>query len=107
MSMNQATHVSVPGQPDPYGVPGAPGSGGPAAQMATPAALAWVVVGAAVVTIGTGYVARKGVKPELGRYDVVQAIYSGTSAVVFISTLKLLAYRYHGHKVSQAILLLA
>ena len=38
--------------------------------------------------------------------DPVGVVIAGLSAVLFISTIKLVAYKFHGHPMSQAILLL-
>lgn len=38
--------------------------------------------------------------------DPVSVVVIGLSASLFISTVKLLALRYHGHPMSQAVLLL-
>lgn len=40
------------------------------------------------------------------RVDAVQFVVTGLEVLVFLGTLKLLAYTYHGNPVSQAILVL-
>jgi hypothetical protein len=41
---------------------------------------------------------------EIRRIDVLDFLVTGLEAVVFIGTIKVLAYRYHGHPLAQAIL---
>ena len=48
--------------------------------------------------------AEKGIPPI--RVDAVQFLIVGLEAVVFIGTLKTLAYRWHGNPISQAFLLI-
>ena len=85
---------------------GAPGASGPAAQMGAASAILWLVAGFGVVSVGTAYLARKGVRPEIGRFDALDAVWNASSVAVLFATFKLLAYRYHGHRISQAVLLL-
>lgn len=106
MTGQQNTFVSQPGGGAPAPQPGAPGASGPGANVSMAAAMGWLVGGAAVVTLGVGFLARKGVKPEIGRFDVVQVIFGAAGTAVVFGTAKTLAYRYHGHKLSQAVLLL-
>lgn len=40
------------------------------------------------------------------RIDAVDLVVTGLEVMVFIGTLKVLAYRWHGHAISQAILVL-
>lgn len=95
--MNGSAQVSMPGSP---------GSSGPGANMSMASAMVWLVGGAAVITVGVGFLARKGVKPEIGRFDVVQVIFTAAGTAVVFGTVKTLAYRTHGHKLSQAVLML-
>lgn len=46
------------------------------------------------------------VSPPHVSVDPVGVVIAGLSAIVVISTVKLLAYKYHGHPLSQAVLLL-
>lgn len=94
---------SGPGQPG--AAPGAPGSSGPGAQMPTAAAVGWLIALSAAIGIGTAYVGRKGAKPMIGHLDVFETLYNASTILVVFGTLKVVAYRYHGHAVSQAILL--
>ena len=41
---------------------------------------------------------------EIRRIDVLDFLVTGLEAVVFIGTIKVLAYTYHGHPLAQAIL---
>lgn len=85
----------------------APGASGPGGQMS--------ILSAVVVTIGTGIVglvvARKlfGTKDKLPpvRIDAVSAFAAYWSWLVIDGTLKLVAYKFHGHKLAQAYLLIA
>ena len=110
MSTNAATYVSTPGG---AGAslsaalnPGAPGSGAPLANVSMTSALLYVVGGSAALSIIVGYLARKGVKPELGRFDVPQIVFTASGTMMVIGTVKTLAYHFHGHKIAQAALLL-
>lgn len=116
MSMTNAspaTYVSNPASPGgPAGVMvpttggvGAPGSGGPGASMPTASAVGWLIAFAAAVGVSTAYLARKGTKPTIGHLDVFETIYNASTLLVVFGTMKVIAYRYHGHAVSQAILL--
>jgi hypothetical protein len=111
MSMTN-TYVSNPGAsggPSGSGVSappvGAPGSTGPGANMPTAAAVGWLIALAAGVGIGTAYLGRKGAKPMLGHLDVFETVYNASTLLVVFGTMKVIAYRYHGHAVSQAVLL--
>ncbi|SRR5579875_328353 len=105
------TYVSDPGAPTgPSGpgvaaAPGAPGAAGPGAQMSPAAAVGWLIVGAAAIGVTTAYLGRKGARPQLGHLDVFDAVYNAATVAVIFGTAKVLAYRYHGHRVSQAVLL--
>jgi hypothetical protein len=101
-----ATFVSQPGFPAGAGGanPSAPGGNGPAANMSMTSAVLWLIGGAAAVSLGAAYLGRKGRKVEFGRLDVVDSLFNAATVVVWIGTAKVLAYRFHGHKLSQAVL---
>ncbi len=103
--MGQNTYVSNPGGNATPGYTGAPGGTGPGAGMSMASAIAWLMVGSAAVGIGTAVFARKGVKPQIGTLDVFSTVYNASTVAVVFATAKLLAYRYHGHRISQAVLL--
>lgn len=105
----QNTYVSDPGSGSSQvqaGYSMAPGGSMPGGQMSMTSGVLWLVAGAAAISVGTGYLARKGVRPEIGRFDAIDAVWNAATVAVVFATFKLLAYRYHGHKVSQAVLLL-
>ena len=102
--MSSNTYVSQPGDTS-WSVPAAPGAMAPGGQMSAASAVAWLIVGAAGISLGTGYLARKGVRPEIGRFDAIDAVWNAATVAVLFGTFKLLAYRYHGHRISQAVLL--
>lgn len=85
---------------------GAPGQTIPGATMGATSAVLWLVGGLVVISVGTAVLARKGVRPEIGRFDALDAVWNAATVGVMIATFKLLAIRYHGHKISQAVLLL-
>lgn len=83
----------------------APGANGPGGQMGMASAIGWVIVGSAAVYVGLGVVFRKGQKLPPLRIDAAAALANATSVAVIFGTAKLLATKYHGHKISQAVLL--
>jgi hypothetical protein len=85
-----------------------PGSTGPGAQMSMTSAVLLTIGVAAGGLVGLGLIFRKGQKvlPPL-RIDAANAINIYFSWLLIDGTLKLVAYRYHGHKLSQAYLLIA
>ena len=101
------TYVSNPGGTAPTAAPpGPPGGGVAGANMSMTSAVLWLVGGLAGIGVGTAYLARKGIRPEIGRFDALDAVWNAASVGVIFGTFKLLAYRYHGHELSQAVLLL-
>ena len=105
------TMTSPQGVPITSGVPGAtaaPGATGPGAQMSMTNAVVTTIGVAAAGLIGLGLIFRKGQKvlPPL-RIDAANALNIYFSWLLIDGTLKLVAYRYHGHKVAQAYLLIA
>lgn len=106
-----ATYVSNPGAvggptgPGQVMSVGAPGANGPGGQMPTASAVGWLIALAAAIGIGTAYVGRKGARPMLGHLDVFETIYNASTILVVFGTMKVVAYRFHGHAVSQAVLL--
>ena len=85
---------------------GAPGASAAGATMSASSAILWLVGGLAAIGVGTAVLARKGVRPEVGRFDALDAVWNAATVGVMFGTFKLLAYRFHGHKISQAVLLL-
>ena len=112
MSMTgSATQVSSPSGNIPNSTPqviGAPGSTGPGAQMGMAGAAALTVGTAAAGLVVLGVLFRRGGKtlPPL-RVDAANVLNVYWSWLLVDATLKLLAYKYHGHKVAQAYLLIA
>jgi hypothetical protein len=103
--MASNTYVSQPGDQQQWTMPMAPGAAGPGGQMNMAHAVVWLIVGAAGISVATGYLARKGIRPELGRFDAIDAVWNAATVAVVFGTFKILAYRFHGHKLSQAVLL--
>ena len=85
-----------------------PGSTGPGSSMSMTTAVATTIGVAAVGLVALGFIFRKGQKvlPPL-RIDAANAINIYFSWLLIDGTLKLVAYKYHGHKVAQAYLLIA
>ena len=100
------TYVSNPMMNASAGVNAAPGMSLPGGSMSPTSGLLWLIGGLAVISVGTGYLARKGVRPEIGRFDAIDAVWNAATVGVVFAAFKLLAYRYHGHGISQAVLLL-
>lgn len=109
--MGQTTMIS-----DPSGAIGgamltssaAPGAGGPGGQMGITSAVVWTIGGAAAALVALGYVFRKGgQKLPPVRIDAVNAMNIYFSWLVVNGTVKVIAYRFHGHKLAQAYLLVA
>lgn len=105
MMLGQNTYVSTPQTNAQPSAAGSPGSGGPGANMSMTAAVAYVLVATGAISLASAYLARKGKKPIIGHFDVLDAVYNAGTVGVIFGTAKLLAYRYHGHKLSQAVLL--
>lgn len=105
------TSVSANGLPISQGTTeatAAPGATGPGAGMPTTGAVVMVVGTAAVGLLVLGGVFRKGGArlPPL-RVDAANALNVYFSWLLIDGTLKLLAYKYHGHKLAQTYLLIA
>ena len=105
------TMTNPTSQPIPTGVvpaTSAPGAAGPGGNMSITTAVLTTVGVAAGGLIVLGLVFRKGQKvlPPL-RIDAANAVNVYFSWLLIDGTLKLLAYKYHGHKVAQAYLLIA
>jgi hypothetical protein len=84
----------------------APGASGPGGQMS--------ILSGVIVTLGTGLVGLVVLRKVFGgkdlppvRIDAVNAFNIYWSWLVIDGTLKLVAYKYHGHKLAQAYLLIA
>lgn len=97
--------VSDPTAGAAYAPPAGPGASGPGGQMSMAGAIAWVIVGSAAIAVTAGYVGRKGKAPTIGHLDVIDSAFNAATVAVWFGTFKLLASRFHGHKVSQAVLL--
>lgn len=109
--MGVATQVSAPGGGPVNGVAtagAAPGATGPGAAMSMTTAVVWTIGGAAAGLFLLGYAFRKGEKslPPL-RVDAMNALNIWFSWLVINGTVKIIAYRYHGHKLAQAYLVVA
>lgn len=87
---------------------GAAGSNGPGAQMGMTSAAITTIGTAAVGLLALGIVFRRsGEKLPALRVDAANAINVYFSWLLIDGTLKVLAYKYHGHKLAQAYLLIA
>ena len=97
MSMSQGTVAAS----------AAPGATGPGAQTNMGAALATEIIGAMVGLFVLGYAFRAGGKalPPL-RVDAMSMLNAWFSVLVVGGTVKVLCYRYNGHKWAQAYLLI-
>lgn len=110
---NGNTLVSDPGQSpvsgnavsQPTGAPGATGAG---ANMGIGSAAILTIGGAAAGLVALGLIFRRSGEnlPAL-RVDAVNAVNIYFSWLLIDGTLKVLAYRFHGHKLAQAYLLVA
>ena len=98
------TFVSQPGNPNSTPAATAPGGSGPAATMSMTASILWLIGGAAAISVGAAYLGRKGKKVEFGRLDLVDSLFNAATVVVWVGTFKVLAYRFHGHRLAQAVL---
>lgn len=86
----------------------AAGSGGPGAQISSTQAVITVLGVAAAGLLALGYIFRRGGR-ELApiRVDAANALNVYFSWLLIDGTLKILAYKYHGHKLAQMYLLVA
>jgi hypothetical protein len=86
----------------------APGATGPGAQTDIGHAVAYTIVGAGLGLVALGYAFRAGGKalPPL-RVDAMNMLNIWFSWLVIDGTVKVLCYRYNGHKWAQAYLLVA
>lgn len=104
------TFVSDPGGSPLGGVPtqsAAPGATGPAAGMPMAAAVATTIIVPAAILVGLRLIfGAKDKLPPL-RVDATNVVNIYMSWLVMNGAVKLLAYRYHGHKVAQAFLVIA
>jgi hypothetical protein len=108
--MGVATQVSDPGSAPVGGVPtssAAPGAQGPAGNMpmATAVIATIVVPVAALATLRLVFGSKDKLPPL--RVDATNALNIYFSWLVVQGALKIIAYRYHGHKLAQAFLLIA
>lgn len=105
------TNVSNPALPvggvGPVQSSAAPGAAGPGGQMGITSAVVWTIGGAAAALIALGVIFRRGEKLPPIRIDAVNALNIYFSWLVVNGTVKILAYRYHGHRIAQAYLLVA
>jgi hypothetical protein len=104
------TYVSSPGVGPSMGgtaVAGAaPGAAGPAGQMGITSAVLWTIGGSAAALLALGYVFRRGQSLPPLRVDAINSLNVYFSWLVIHGTVKVIAYRYHGHKLAQAYLLI-
>lgn len=75
--------------------------------MGITSAVVWTIGGAAAALIALGVIFRRGEKLPPIRIDAVNALNIYFSWLVVNGTVKILAYRYHGHRIAQAYLLVA
>jgi hypothetical protein len=108
--MSGATNISDPSQPIGGNMPtntAAPGATGPGGQMSM-GAVAISTIGlsaAALIALGIAFrVKGKGLPPL--RIDALNALNIYFSWLVVHGTVKMIAYRYHGHKWAQAYILI-
>jgi len=105
-----ATQVSDPGASPMGGTPTmstAPGAAGPAGGMPMATAVVTTIVVPVVALATLRLIFGKGDKLPPLRVDATQAVNVYFSWLVIQGSLKLIAYRYHGHKLAQAFLLIA
>jgi hypothetical protein len=104
----QVSDVGMPIGGAPVTSNAAPGAQGPGGQMGITPAVIWTIGGAAAALVAIGYVFRKGEKalPPI-RVDAINMLNVYFSWLVVNGTVKILCYRYHGHKLAQAYLLVA
>ncbi len=111
MSFTAEANTAVSGGiPIPQGAVAAtasPGAGGPMGQVSVPVAVGTVLGVAAVGLLGLGLIFRRGQKLPPVRIDAVNALNVYFSWLLIDGTLKLVAYKYHGHKLAQQFLLIA
>jgi hypothetical protein len=109
VSAGMNTYVSGPGNPPGNAAPGAAPNGGsaPLAQVSMSTAVFVPLGTAALGLAGLYYLFRRqGGLPPL-RVDAANALNVYFSWMLINVPLKVLAYKYHGHKVAQAYLLVA
>lgn len=106
--MGQSTQVSNPSAPigGTVGSSAAPGAAGPGGSMSMTSAVLWTIGGAGAGLIALGYVFRKGSQLPAMRVDAANAFNVYFSWLLIHGTVKIIAYRYHGHKLAQAYLLI-
>jgi hypothetical protein len=104
------TYVSQPGGGSLGGVPSAsaaPGAQGPGAQVPMAGAVAATILVPAALLVGMRLIfGSKDRLPPL-RVDATNVINVYFSWLVANGAVKLIAYRYHGHKLAQAYLVIA
>jgi predicted alpha/beta-hydrolase family hydrolase len=106
--MGSSTQVSDPtqsigGTVTSSAAPGATAVGG---QMSMTSAVLWTIGASGASLVALGFVFRKGAKPAPLRVDAANALNVYFSWLLIHGTVKVLAYRFHGHKVAQAYLLI-
>ena len=104
------TYVSDPSASPLGGVPSAsaaPGATGPAANIPMAGAIATTILVPAALLVGLRLVfGSKDKLPPL-RVDATNVVNVYMSWLVMNGAVKLIAYRYHGHKIAQAFLVIA
>lgn len=106
-----STYVSTPGTGPGVtaaSAPGAPGSGGPGSNISMTSAVL-IPMGTAAVGLAVLWklFKREGAGLPPLRVDPASAAAAYFSWLLIQTPVKLLAYKYHGHKLAQAILLVA
>ena len=111
IDVNGNTQVSAPGVPIQQGTAtasAAPGATGPGANVSMTSAVLTTLGVAAGGLVVLGVLFRnKGVKLAPLRVDAANALNVYFSWLLINGTLKLVAYKYHGHRVAQMYLLVA
>lgn len=104
------TYVSDPGSAPIGGVQtssSAPGASGPAAGIPMASAVATTILVPAAILVGLRLIfGSKDKLPPL-RVDATNVVNIYMSWLVMNGAVKLIAYKYHGHKIAQAFLVIA
>jgi hypothetical protein len=104
MSISDPSLAPVNGVVDTSAAPGAMGPGG---QMGMTTAVILPIATAAAALVALGIIFRKGGALPPLRVDAINAINCWASVTVINGTIKVLCYKYHGHKLAQSYLLIA
>jgi hypothetical protein len=111
LNVDANTQVSAPGMPISQGTASAsaaPGATGPGANISMTSAVLTTLGVAGVGLVALGILFRhKGDKLAPLRVDAANSLNVYFSYLLINGTLKLVAYKYHGHKLAQEYLLIA